>query len=85
MDSERVMKLSDCEEGFKGRVYYFDADADDIYRLYNMGFFPGNEVVVIGKSRGKLILKLGRYIKSIEKKIANKIYLVEDDRISFVE
>lgn len=80
----KIFKLSEAEEGFRGRVVNVLGDGE-AYKYYNMGFYPGNSVILIHKGKRDSILRLGRKIIKVGNEILEKILVVEDDQLPFLE
>ncbi len=80
----KVFKLSEVGTGFRGRVVYVDVD-EKVYRYFNMGFYPGNPVILIHRGERYSIVRLGRRIMRIENSILDKVLVVEDPELPIVE
>ncbi len=80
----KVFKLSQVKEGFKGRVINV-VDDGEAYKYYNMGFYPGNSIIIIHKGRKSSILRLGRKIVKVGNDILDRVLVVEDSQLPLVE
>ena len=77
--------MSEVGEGFKGRVIDVVDVYGERYKFYNMGFYPGNTVIVIYRGDRESILRIGRKIVKVSNDVFEKVLVVEDSGIYFVE
>ncbi|GEM_PF-6418744 len=80
-----IFKLSEVKPLFKGRIAKIEYSGGDKYRFYNMGFYPGNRIIVLYVDKDFIIMYLGRHVVRVDMDIAKYILVFEDPSIPLVE
>ncbi|HIQ13487.1 MAG TPA: ferrous iron transport protein A [Thermoprotei archaeon] len=81
----RFLRLSEAPEGFRGRVVTIVDVGEAQYKYYNMGFYPGNTVIIVYRGEDTSIIRLGRRVLRVPNNVLEKVLSVEDDEVPIID